>query len=166
VAFADTDVAPHPEWLRELVAPLADPRVGATTGNRWYVPPVGRWGSLVRSLWNVSVVVGMYFWHLPWGGSLAIRADVLRRSTLRQVWSRAGCEDVPLYRVLRESGLRLIFVPEILLVDRGECGIIAGLRFMTRQFLWVRLYHPVCWWTSATFHILEVGIEAAAVVLA
>ena len=38
VAFLDGDALPHPTWLRELVAPLADSTVGVTYGNRWYVP--------------------------------------------------------------------------------------------------------------------------------
>ena len=36
IAFCDADVVPHCTWLRELVGPLLDPAVGATTGNRWY----------------------------------------------------------------------------------------------------------------------------------
>src|SRR5689334_19360483 len=38
VAFSDGDVLAHQTWLRELVEPLADPKVGASTGNRWYLP--------------------------------------------------------------------------------------------------------------------------------
>jgi len=32
VVLIDADVVPHPQWLRDLVQPLADPTVGATTG--------------------------------------------------------------------------------------------------------------------------------------
>jgi cellulose synthase/poly-beta-1,6-N-acetylglucosamine synthase-like glycosyltransferase len=34
VALLDADTVPHRTWLAELVAPLADERVGAATGNR------------------------------------------------------------------------------------------------------------------------------------
>ena len=37
LAFADSDARPGRRWLRELVVGLDDPRVGATTGYRWYV---------------------------------------------------------------------------------------------------------------------------------
>ena len=38
VAFIDADTIPDQSWLSDLVDPLADPTVGATTGNRWYAP--------------------------------------------------------------------------------------------------------------------------------
>src|SRR5216110_100573 len=39
VVFADSDIRPAPDWLRQLVQPLADSTVGVATGFRWYVPP-------------------------------------------------------------------------------------------------------------------------------
>src|SRR5262245_4746149 len=38
LAFADSDARPARNWLADLVAPLGDKRIGATTGYRWYVP--------------------------------------------------------------------------------------------------------------------------------
>ena len=38
LALLDADTLPHPTWLRELATPLADPMIGASTGNRWYMP--------------------------------------------------------------------------------------------------------------------------------
>ena len=34
LAFIDSDVRPHPAWLRELISPLTDPAIGLTTGLR------------------------------------------------------------------------------------------------------------------------------------
>lgn len=73
IALVDADTIVHPNWLRELVSPLADPKVGATTGNRWFVPTGHYWGSLVRYIGNVSTVVQMYLFQVPWGGTLAIQ---------------------------------------------------------------------------------------------
>src|SRR6267143_1713498 len=47
-AFVDTDARPHKLWLRSLIAPLQDHRVGATTGYRWFVPVRGGFASHLR----------------------------------------------------------------------------------------------------------------------
>ena len=73
VALLDADTIPHRTWLRELVAPLADPRVGAATGNRWYMPAEAGWAGLVRYLWNAAAVVQMYCYGIAWGGTLALK---------------------------------------------------------------------------------------------
>jgi len=53
VAFIDADAVPDQFWLSDLVEPLADPSVGATTGNRWYSPTTnspGAWGVGAKDL--------------------------------------------------------------------------------------------------------------------
>src|SRR6185436_7464858 len=41
LVFVDTDARPHGDWLRSLVAPLSDERLGASTGYRWFIPLEG-----------------------------------------------------------------------------------------------------------------------------
>ena len=38
LVFVDTDARPGKDWLKQLVAPLADEELGASTGYRWYIP--------------------------------------------------------------------------------------------------------------------------------
>jgi cellulose synthase/poly-beta-1,6-N-acetylglucosamine synthase-like glycosyltransferase len=154
VALLDSDVVPHTTWLRELVAPLADEAVGAAHGNRWYLPERARWGSLLRYCWNTAAVVTMYFWGMPWGGTMAISRRVLDQSDIRGRWLRAGCEDVPLVSVFRELGLKVRFVPSLVMVDHDETRWGDCLRFLDRQLLWVRLYYGACWWVSNLWQTL------------
>lgn len=80
IAFVDGDVIPHSDWLRQLITPLIlDERIGATTGNRWYVPESQQWGSLVRYIWNAGTVIFMYYCQYPWAGSMALRRSVLEQ---------------------------------------------------------------------------------------
>ena len=158
VAFIDADTVPHATWLRDLVQHLTDRRVGATMGNRWYVPPDGRWGSWSRYLWNVGAVVAMYMTVVPWGGSLAVKTSLL--AELRERWKRAGCDDVPLVAVLWKMKLKLKFVPSVLMVNHEGCSYEVCERFVSRQLLWVRLYHPISWW------LCQPGVAAAPFVLA
>src|SRR5947209_4634999 len=53
--FVDTDARPRADWLRSLVAPLADSSVGAATGYRWFLPVRGGLASQLRSVRNASV---------------------------------------------------------------------------------------------------------------
>jgi len=126
VALLDADIIPHRTWLRELVAPLSDERAGAATGNRWYMPAEASWGALVRYLWNAAAVVQMYWYGIPWGGSLAIK-------------------DTMLPRVLRKHGLHVAFVPSLMMVNREACEMPNFFNWVRRQLLAARLYHTG-WW--------------------
>ena len=88
VALVDADTVVHSNWLRELISPLSDPQVGLTTGNRWYLPQGRYWGDVVRYIWNVAAVVQMYFYQIPWGGSLAIKTEVFRQTQLLKKWEQ------------------------------------------------------------------------------
>jgi len=156
VALLDADVIPHRAWLRELVAPLAQPEVGVACGNRWYVPG-DTVGSKFRYLWNAPAVVLMHWTKIAWGGSLAIRASLLRRPDLPELWSRTLCEDTPLEHALREAGLRMQFVPSLLMLNRESCTLRRIVPWVRRQLLIVRLYHPA--WPVVYWHGL--GTSAA-----
>jgi cellulose synthase/poly-beta-1,6-N-acetylglucosamine synthase-like glycosyltransferase len=142
VALLDADVIAHPDWLRELVAPLADKQVGATTGNRWYIPQIGKWGSLVRYVWNAAAVTFMYIYQCPWGGSMALKLSVLHKARLLETWKQGVSVDTPIHKALREIGLKVKFVPSVMMSNREECNFAQCLRFITRQLLVARLYNP------------------------
>ncbi len=142
VVLTDADVLAHPLWLRQSAAPLSESGVGAAFGNRWFMPSHGHWGSLVRYLWNVAAVVPMWLCNIPWGGTLAIRAKLLHECGLAEKWARAVVEDVPVRLALAEHGLRVRFVPSLMMVNREDCTFRFSFDFVTRQLTWARLYHP------------------------
>lgn len=167
VAFIDGDVIPYASWLRELVIPLQNKEVAATTGNRWYRPNGKQWGALIRYVWNASAVVTMYFNNIPWGGSLAFKTRYLHQTHLLELWEQALCEDVPSYQAIKAHQLKIQFVPSVLMVNREECTIESFLQWVTRQFLLVRLYHP-SWWGALFYSVNTLSlilIASGAVVL-
>lgn len=164
VVLVDADTVVHPNWLRELVSPLADPQVGATTGNRWFLPQGKYWGSVVRYIWNVAAVIQMHFYRIPWGGSLAIKTKVFRRTQLLKKWEQAFNEDTMLKHILQQQGLRVEFVPSIIMVNREETDLKSFLRWVQRQLLCSRLYHTS--WNAIAIHgILTAVIPTIAIVL-
>jgi glycosyltransferase involved in cell wall biosynthesis len=141
VALIDADVVAHPQWLRDLLAPMCDPKVGATSGVRWYISDSPKWGSLVRMAWGAAAATQMVAFGIPWGGSMAFRADLLRRSNLLEKWALCLCEDVLLEGVLREQSLRLDFVLTATMVNCESIDLVRCFWFLRRQLISVRLYH-------------------------
>ncbi|MGE0607025.1 MAG: glycosyltransferase family 2 protein [Pirellulales bacterium] len=160
VAQLDADTIPHRTWLRELAAPFQDGKVGAATGNRWYMPEQPSWGALVRYVWNAAAVVQMYWYRIAWGGTLAVRASILRDSDLLERWGQAFCEDTMLFRVLGQQGMRVEFVPSLMMVNRENCSLTGFVRWMRRQLLTARLYHPR--WPAVVAHGIGTSLALAA----
>jgi cellulose synthase/poly-beta-1,6-N-acetylglucosamine synthase-like glycosyltransferase len=142
VALIDADVIPHSRWLRDLMEPLSEPGVGATSGIRWYAPRSSGWGTLVRYLWNAGATAHMVALEIPWGGSLAMRTEVLRRSGLLEQWAKSLFEDVACFEAMRRLGLTVRFVAAATMVNRETISLKDCFRFVCRQLLDARLYHP------------------------
>jgi cellulose synthase/poly-beta-1,6-N-acetylglucosamine synthase-like glycosyltransferase len=159
IALADADTTPHPEWLGDLTSPLMDETIGAATGNRWYMPEVCSWGAMVRYLWNAAAVVQMYWYEVAWGGTLAVKRSAIEKAELLDRWRNAFCEDTMLFRQLGQRGLRVKFVPSLMMVNREDCGLVSCLSWIRRQLLTARLYHSR--WLLVFLH----GIGTTAVLL-
>ncbi len=142
IALVDADTIVHANWLRELVTPLAHPHIGATTGNRWYVPTASHWGSIVRYMWNVSAVVQMYLYGIPWGGTLAVKTEVIHQTRLLDKWGKAFCEDTMMRQILGKHKIQIKFVPSLMMLNQEECDLTGLKSWMQRQLLFCRLYHP------------------------
>jgi hypothetical protein len=150
VALLDGDTIPHATWLRELAAPLKDPRVGVASGNRWYMPASPTAGSLVRYLWNAAAVVQMYFYDTCWGGSLAFKTKLLHETDLRWRLANAFGEDNATSRCARRHGYRVAFAPSLMMVNRETCDVGGLSGFLQRQLLSVRLHNR--WWPAIVLH--------------
>lgn len=144
IALIDADTVPDQHWLTDLVLPLlSDTGIGATTGTRWFTPGRSGLGTQVRHVWNTAAIVQMHLYNIAWGGSLAIRRDVIERCGLLEKWSHAFCEDTMLDAVLKEHGLRLYRVPHLILENTESTSLASAFEWITRQLLTVRLYHPL-----------------------
>jgi cellulose synthase/poly-beta-1,6-N-acetylglucosamine synthase-like glycosyltransferase len=144
VALVDADAVTHRTWLRELVAPLADPQVACSTGIRWFAPHDHSLTSRMRCYWNLLAASVIHISRTPWGGSMVVRRSVLD-SGLTEEWSRMFCEDAFTIRYLDERGLKLVCVPQATVVNEETTSLSGCIRFVNRQMLIFRLYHRQ-WW--------------------
>ncbi len=144
-SFCAADMVLPADWYWHLVNAMNDKNVGCPLGNRWYQPLEGQWGSLVRQAWNAGAVVIMWLCEIPWGGAVALRPADIKQSGLYSLWQTSLVEDVTIYDAIRRIGKSPKFVPALTVVNQEEIDVSNGFRFIKRQMLWARLYHPR-WW--------------------
>lgn len=142
VIVCAADMVVPRNWLKEAAIVLRDPNVGATLGNRWYMPRDARLGSLVRYVWNSGANVSMWRYQGVWSGTMALRVSDIHRVNLPEIWGRAMVEDMTVAEPLLKAGLELRHVPQLLVVNREETTVAGNYRFIRRQMLFTQLYHP------------------------
>lgn len=148
IVFVDTDARPSTDWLRQLVAPLADETIGASTGYRWFVPERGGLASRLRGVWNASVASALgaeKTKNFCWGGSTAIRRSTFEALKIAEHWRGTVSDDFTITRVLKEAKLPIHFTPHCLVPSVGDCGWNELLEFTTRQIKVTRVYAPHLW---------------------
>ncbi|MFN7874213.1 MAG: glycosyltransferase [Pirellula sp.] len=156
IALIDADTVPHKNWLRELASSLQPSDIGAVTGNRWYMPQKDSLGAWVRYVWNAAAVVQMYWYSIAWGGTVALKRTAIEQAGLQEKWGRSLCEDTMLCSQLAKVGLKVKFVPSLMMINREDCTLGGYYSWVKRQLLTARLYHPK--WNAVLGH----GISSAA----
>lgn len=144
VAFMDGDTVPHRTWLRELATPIVRDGAGVSTGNRWYAPQQLSLGSLCRVWWGASALSLMTWFRIPWGGTMAVRSDLLRDEELRTRLRHAYSEDTTIGQFAADRGERIEFPPTLVILNREVIGMRSLFQFDVRQMFAVRLTHQ-CW---------------------
>lgn len=164
LVFVDTDARPSKEWLRQLVAPLSNEQLGASSGYRWFVPTRGGFASRLRSVWNASIASALGdngFKNFCWGGSTAVRRETFERLRISERWRGSVSDDFTLTRVLHEAKLPIYFTPNCLVASVGDCDFHELIEFSTRQVKITRVYAPHLWTPlllgSALFAIVFFG---------
>jgi ceramide glucosyltransferase len=156
LAFADSDGRPGKSWLQKLVAPLKDPRIGATTTMRWLIPNRGNLPTALLAAWNAPVVTmlsesGKNF---CWGGGTAIRRSVFDQIGVVEDWRNSVSDDYSLTRALQRAGRTILFVPECLTLSYVETDFPGLLEFTNRQIQITRVYAQETWIFGFVTHAL------------
>lgn len=157
VALMDGDTVPHPTWLRELAAPIARGQAAIVTGNRWFFPEIPSLGSLCRFWWNAAAVPQMTLYHMPWGGTMAVRRELIQDEALRDRIRHACSEDTSIGQFAHEQQLSVHFEPSLLIVNREEIGLRSFFEFETRQLLFTRL-EIYCYWPMVLFGLMSLTL--------
>lgn len=149
--FVDSDARPTMPWLQNLVAPLVDENVGATTGYRWFISKNESIASELRNMWNASIASALgpnRKSNFCWGGATAIRRDVFERLNILEKWKGTLSDDFTMTRTLNSAGLDVYFVPRALTPSIENCTLRELIEFTTRQMKITRVYSPNLWLMS------------------
>ena len=148
LVFVDTDARPGRHWLKQLVAPLADETLGASSGYRWFIPEKGGIASRLRGVWNASIASalgGDTTKNFCWGGSTAIRRSTFEQLNVSDRWRGTVSDDFTITNVLKDAKLPIHFTPNCLVASVGDCDFHELIEFTTRQIKITRVYASHLW---------------------
>lgn len=164
--FVDSDARVAPDWLAALLAPLADPLVGATTGYRWFIAETGGLAAELRSSWNASIASALgpnRSSNFCWGGSTAIGRETFECLGIRDHWIGTLSDDFVVTRAISHAGLGIAFVPQALAATVEDCTLTELFEFTTRQMKITRVYMPRLWALTLIASSLHVGVTVASI---
>jgi cellulose synthase/poly-beta-1,6-N-acetylglucosamine synthase-like glycosyltransferase len=167
--FVDTDARARADWLRALVAPLADEAAGAATGYRWFLSAGGGPASQLRSVWNASIASALganMKSNFCWGGSTAVRRETFERLGMSERWRGTVSDDYALTRALQAAGLPIRFVPACLNASVEDCTLGELFEFTTRQLKITRVYARQLWAFVLVTNLLFVAVFFGGLALA
>lgn len=159
IVFTDSDVRVPKGWLGKLIAPLQDPRIGATTAYRWIIPSraigSGGFASAMASAWNASIatMLSRARENFCWGGGTAIRRSTFNDAHVLEAWEGAISDDFALTHALEVAGKPIVFCPECLAATLHPWTGTSLLEFTNRQILITRVYAAKRWGMGMAAHI-------------
>lgn len=165
ICFADADALWSRETLSTLVGELSawDSPV-LLSGYRWMFPASPTAGAVLAAAASlpVAAIAKSPRWDLAWGGTMAATRDTLARLDLPKLWARSLSDDVPLSRAMREAGLDVKLMPNLVVASPCDFTLAAALNFARRQYAMLRLYSPGHWLFSlAVYAVFFAGLGAA-----
>jgi cellulose synthase/poly-beta-1,6-N-acetylglucosamine synthase-like glycosyltransferase len=111
--IADSDVMVSESWLRNLVAPLSDTKIGISTMFPYFNPIGGFWAR-VKAVWGFAgeSLMSSSLTKFGWGGSLAFRKSLLDAKSLKFFKDSAYSisDDISLTKIATAKGLKVAYV--------------------------------------------------------
>jgi len=158
LVFTDSDVRLTRGWLGKLVAPLQDPRIGATTTYRWFIPSgkgMDGLASALASTWNAAIatMLGRPRENFCWGGGTAIRRKTFDDVGVLETWTGAVSDDLAMTRALEMERKPIVFCPECLAATLHPWTFDGLLEFTNRQVLITRVNSKRRWLFGLIAHM-------------
>jgi ceramide glucosyltransferase len=167
LVMSDSDIRVRPNYLRAMVAPLADPRVGLTT---CLYRGVGRFGlpSVLESLFINTDFIPMVLTALvvqrleyAYGASIAIRREALDRIGGFAAIADYLADDYQLGNRTAKAGYRLVLVPHVVETVLDSVTLADVWRHLLRWARTYRVCQPLNWFLTIVTHTVLWGVVVA-----
>ncbi len=166
--FADSDGQVGASWLANLVQPLGDESLGATTGFRWYIPEDGGFWPLLRSAWDATIAGSMSDndKNFAWGGGMALRRTTFEEAHVAEFWRGTVSDDYRLTHAMNRAEKGIRFVPGAMVATGGSCTRDEFLTWATRQLIITKAYRKRLWVAGFVSHVIYCGAMVMSVLMA
>jgi cellulose synthase/poly-beta-1,6-N-acetylglucosamine synthase-like glycosyltransferase len=149
--FADADISPRADWLRELVLPLSIPSIAVTTGFRWLHAERATLGQQTHFYMN-SFLYTLYCFSSffgsvgLWGGSMAIRKRDFDDIGVAARWAETVVDDSSLSQLVKKNKMKSMLVPTCIThTDDLITSVHGATRWFERQMMFLKAYQKGLW---------------------
>lgn len=148
LVFCDSAHLPRTDWLRHLVAPIAQGRTLASTGYHHGLPQTDSAPNLGKAITILALYMLQEIEPItqPWGGNTAIRRDTFEQLDVATLWAGNVVDDVSLASALDSAGLKAMPVPQARMeTPLGEESFASWRAWFERQWLYLKFIYPGTW---------------------
>ncbi len=107
--ICDSDIVAEKDWLRHIVTPLSESKIGLSTTFPYFNPVGGFW-SKIKAVWGIvgQSLMESNLTRFGWGGSLAFRKELLDTDSFRE-FSESVSDDTALSSICSRKGLKISY---------------------------------------------------------
>lgn len=154
LVFCDSTNVASPDWLGNLINPIAEGEADAVTTFRAFEPAPLTLAGSCQVLYASLILLLATVVPKPWGGGTAIRRKTFEKLDVAKVWSRTVVDDLVLGNLLEAAGISVKMDPCRPLRSPLNGQTIRGfLGYLDRQILFPKFTNPGIWAASTAIHL-------------
>jgi len=148
LAFCDSNQLAPPNFLKELVRPIARGEAAVVSGYHHILPEDYRLPTLGRAISVLTLYLTKPFKRLnqPWGGATAISRSLFDSLGVAKIWAENVVDDVSLAARLIKAKIPVGLAPNACLLTPLAGETFSGWgQWLTRQWLYLKFCLPGTW---------------------
>ena len=152
--FADSDIKPRANWMRELVRPLSDPKIAVASGFRWLYHEEKKIGGIANAYQNsilyILFTAASFFQDIGlWGGSMAVRVKDFVDLKVGEIWGSTVVDDMSLSEIVMKSKSKSVMVSSCITPTEDTIDSFRkSIAWYKRQVLYLKAHQKMQWYAT------------------